>query len=159
MQDSGVGWCCCLHVLMPENLRLKPIAVGEARTSESFPRALRWLSSTSPPGFRNTVPNWIQKHRDPRGLWLNFSTAFMAGLFWWAVWGRFFRAGFASNSVGLEMHRLRIIWPERVGSTTSIERMSDRSARTQRSSLPRPARIQSCPIDFHRTYVIKHTKI
>ena len=86
---------------------------------------------------------------------LGFLVHFSHYILRWIILAGSLRRSFSRRicwwSVGLEMQRVLISGPERVGRTTSMDRISDSSASTRRASLPSPALMQSWPNVFHRT--------
>ena len=93
------------------------------------------------PGWRAnpTSPSSLKKRQCFRG----FHGKNFHYIFFWIIFAGSLRRSFSSRicwwSVGFETQRVRISTPLRVGSTTSIERMSDSSKSTLRGSLPSPA--------------------
>ncbi len=95
---------------------------------------------SSPARWRLTrLPQFDEK----RQCFHRFEGVFSHYIFFWIIFEGSLRRSFSSRicwwSVGLEMQRVRISGPVRVGSTTSIERMSESSASTRCGSLPSPA--------------------
>ena len=111
----------------------------KAGIDEPFENGLIRIISFCLPVSLTRLPQLDQKRQCFCGFW---GKSFHYNFFWIIFEGslrRSFSRIIPWWSDGLETQRVRISRPLRVGSTTSIERISDISARIRRGSLPRPA--------------------
>ncbi len=98
---------------------------------------VEYLERLTKPGLAPVLNRKTRQTLFGEGACPGFVTCF------WIIFAGSLRRSFSSRicwwSVGFETQRVRISTPLRVGSTTSIERMSDSSKSTLRGSLPSPA--------------------